>query len=387
MALGYHTLSNLAFLGNYAGALERIKRTPAYARGNYIGATPICHRGRSFNHMRLDPASGIIAIYFYGNGGHKADDTTPSGRASMLLHPCGRVDIAASTYWAGATTQDYLIRLFGIRQTTSDHRQWMRVRPEAGAPVQWAEVGGPTWRSKRSPARGLYISLWIDPTAEALHEHPPVLLPQHKRLRAKKTHPEWMHKAIFIKPTPGVTVHRLNRPFLRTERQRYAAFMTYANGMASLLGWGETLDENGVQVRSRREDATPYKNAFGTVERYVFHHTTGSAQHLPVADVPNAPLRLRGSDPDVELAKKFLRLAASDDTADQYKAFLWLTNGQHPHGYRKDANAHNVLTAPRARTDGLTRAILLANRDKALTKETRYGDTLTKDRYGWVWQD
>lgn len=375
MALSWRTTGALARLRNYSGALEHIKRTAAYARGNHVGFTPIGRRIRSFNCMKMDPETKIISIWFYGSPNR--------GYANLQLHPSGRVDLRGHKGWTYATESEYLAYLMGWEVTTVDGRHYLRARNKANE-TQWVQFGGKGVAGDRPTYRhGIWSSYWVNPdkveplTAPTLYANKPRKHP----LEGTAVLAQSSLDHAYIQPKASCVTRVVNREAMRPMRKQFATFLKYTKAMCALRGWNDTLDEDGVQQRSATTDREEYRPFFGEREVYLWRQAGGGTRE----NMPAIPAGLnRATTKERDACEQFLAKARSSKPEDMYHAFLWIiADGAYHTRHGVHGSTTSVAVSPHAHRARLTRALLVVHHDKLLVT-TPVAGRPKADRYNCI---
>lgn len=322
MALNWNTIGALPRLYSYADA-DRHERETKPIRGDKNGTKPLGRRNQKYRSIKRLPDDSI-AIY---EGGYWRG---PDYHAPLLrYYPNGELHILAECYNNKATSNEVITRVTGMTTYTEQYRAWVKYD---GGTVPLARRPQPVWCSETNK--------WLPSTEEP---NPTIFVLNERG--------NWV-----CKNPPKLATHVVNRQGAKAVRARYANAIDYVATLRKLKDEHTVTDQQMVEGFPEVCDEAVQRNPDFDPRKYAWH----IYNHLPPVTVHQF---------DYTHAAKLATLLGSDDPADNYRAYLWLS-------YRAYAD-----TDLRKRAE---RVLMMHHHDEWLTLREHEAGTKVIDRYGWA---
>lgn len=317
MGLGYNTLAAIPRLYTYEDAAKREAATKPI-RGRVPEVKPLGRRSQAYYAIKREDNGDICII---------------AGSAPVIRYrPNGDVLLYDFGYWNKATYNDIIGEVTGICTTTVDGKMW-------------ACVDGGLFLVRPNPRNKYSAGRWGSA---------PEPIPENifRRVEKHVDNPGYLVWT-YVNP-PGITGHYIKRKEMRAVRQRYAAFIAYAQAMDSIRGDDKPEPKEYVE---------PFNVQFKDINGRVYYawHRAGM------------PPCIYGGEFIHEHAATLASWMRSDDATDNYKAYLWLNAKR---GYYHSADA--------SITDTIDRVLIMHHHAEVLTKREASAGKVTKDRYAWA---
>jgi hypothetical protein len=283
MGLSWNTTRAMPRLTDYTTAAEHEAETKPI-RGRSPEVKPLGRRDQSYRSIKRE-----------GNG----DICVKEGHTVILRYrPDDTLLVYDPGYSNKASLSDVILEVTGLRTETANSKLWV-------------SIGGSKYLIRPNPRPCWVGGKWVYPNLAPDAPLPENVFKLTEKFPPHYGYPQWT----YVNPPP-LNVHGIQRKAMRQVRERYAAFTAYAKAMSSL----------------RKDNLPQPEEYYDIFDVEVPEDTNGAVGYYRGWFVNGMPTSVQDRSFDHDDAAAIVKLMASDDATDNYKAFLWLCAKQAYYG-------------------------------------------------------